>query len=458
MNLSIGTLVNGAIWTVGAFGIAQAFRLVTSVILARLLAPELFGIMLIVTTLRTGIELITDIGIGQNIIYSSKSLEPKFYNTAWSLQIIRSVGLWLAFSLAAIPAARFYNAPILASILPISGLSILFAGLSAVSPAILKKQLKFATVNLFDLATAGASSAIIIGFAYVNRTVWALVIGGVAGSAVSMVGSHFLLPNLRQRFHIDKQSASEITSFGKWIFVSSIVYFLATNFDRLYFPSVLPLFILGNFAIARAISDLLVNVAVHLSNIVVFPFIASHTNMQREILRQKLASIRSKFLILIAIGSALFIATADLIVKLLYDERYHAASWMLPILVVGAWFSMLAAINESTLLGLGMPSYSAIANTVRLVLVVFGLPLSFKAGGVIGGVISLAAIELCRYVPVFVGQRRERFSFGIQDLSVTLGMFLMVGVLETLRWKFGLGTSFDSLPINDLMSLDRLIN
>jgi hypothetical protein len=55
----------------------------------------------------------------------------------------------------------------------------------------------------------------------------------------------------------------------------------------------------------------------------------------------------------------------------LYDERWcHAASWMLPILVIGAWFSMLAAIDESTLLGLGMPSYSAIANSVRIIFLV----------------------------------------------------------------------------------------
>ena len=79
-----------------------------------------------------------------------------------------------------------------------------------------------------------------------------------------------------------------------------------------------------------------------------------------------------------ALGCSLFVATADLAIRLLYDQRYHAASWMLPILVIWAWFSMLSAINELTLLGLGAPSYSAIANGVRFAFLAFGLPLGFE--------------------------------------------------------------------------------
>jgi len=177
---------------------------------------------------------------------------------------------------------------------------------------------------------------------------------------------------------------------------------------------------------------------------VVFPFIASHQNVSRDDLRQQLVSIRLKFLLLAALGGSLFIATADLAIKLVYDERYHAASWMLPILVIGAWFSMLAAINESTLLGLGMPSYGAIANGVRLSFLVFGLPLSLKLKGLAGCIVTLGLVEVCRYVVILLGQKREFFSFAKQDLAITLTMFMLVGLWEWLRWVVGLGTSFDS--------------
>ena len=79
----------GALWTVGGFGAGQVIRFVSNIILTRLLVPQLFGLMAIVNTVRMGIELISDLGIGQNMIYSPNASDPEYYNTAWTLQIIR---------------------------------------------------------------------------------------------------------------------------------------------------------------------------------------------------------------------------------------------------------------------------------------------------------------------------------------------------------------------------------
>ena len=445
MRLSIRTLVNGAVWTVGAYGLGSAFRLVSNIILARLLAPELFGLMLIVNTLATGISLFTDIGIFQNIIYSKDGDDPRYYNTAWSLQIIRGVVLFLVFLIAAVPVARFYNTPILESIVPISAIGFLIGGFTSVSPNILQKRMDYPKLNLYTLSISGLSTATLILLTYVNRTIWALVFGGLVSTALNTVGTHFLVPDVKHRFYLNKQYVFEIVNFGKWIFLSSIVYFASGNFDRLYLAKAVPLGLLGIYGIARSISDLQGVVVVHLGNNVIFPFIASHGNIPRESLRQQLMSIRFKFLFLIALGCSLFIATADLAINLLYDQRYHAATWMLPILLIGGWFSMIVAMNESTLLGLGRPSYSAATNSVRFILLAIGLPLSLRFAGLIGGIVTLTLIEAFRYIPVFIGQRRERFSFGMQDLSITLAMFMMIGLWEWLRWASGFGTSFDSL-------------
>src|SRR5271165_4905015 len=167
MRLSIRTLVNGAVWTVGAYGLGSAFRLVSNIILARLLAPELFGLMLIVNTLATGISLFTDIGIFQNIIYSKDGDDPRYYNTAWSLQIIRGVVLFLVFLIAAVPVARFYNTPILESIVPISAIGFLIGGFTSVSPNILQKRMDYPKLNLYTLSISGLSTATLILLTYV---------------------------------------------------------------------------------------------------------------------------------------------------------------------------------------------------------------------------------------------------------------------------------------------------
>jgi O-antigen/teichoic acid export membrane protein len=444
MSLRTGKLISGTVWTLGGYGVGQVIRLATNVVLARLLAPELFGTMLIVNTLMTGIQLFSDVGIGQNIIHSPRALDPAFYNTAWSLQIIRSIGIWLIILLAAIPAAHFYGAPILSAILPVSGFSMVLLGLASVSPAILQKKLLYGRMTVFNFATALISSALLITFAYLTPTIWALVLSGVVGTAVSTALTYFLVPGLKQRFHIDKPSLSEITSFGKWVYFNSIVYFLSVNFDRLYFAKVVPLQVLGIYGIARSLSDLFANTATHLGGSVIFPFISSHADQPRETLRRELVTTRGKFLALVALGCSLFIGTADLVIKLLYDQRYSAAEWMVPVLALGAWFSMLATTNESTLLGLGAPSYTTVGNSVRFLLLAVGIPLSVKFGGFHAAVVALVLVEVCRYAPVFIGQRRQRFSFVAQDVAITFAMLGMVGLWEALRWACGFGTSFDS--------------
>ena len=350
MKLPVNKLVHGTIWTAGSFGIGQAIRFATNIVLARLLAPELFGLMVIVNTVRLGTELISDIGVTQNIVYSKHSDDPQFYNTAWTLQVIRSFILWLLIIAAAFPIAKIYNINELALILIVSGIGTVFGGLTSVSVPILEKRMSFAKLNVFNIVTSAIASAFLILFAFVSPTIWALVFGTLAGSASITLRSHFLLPEVKPRLYLKRAYVDEIMRFGKWIFLSSIVFFFAGNFDRLYFGKVVPLGLLGIYGIARNISDLFGAVASRIGGVVVFPFIASHFNTPRETLRQELNPLRLKFLLLMAVGCSLLVSTADLAIRLLYDSRYHAATWILPILVVGAWFSMIASLNESTIL------------------------------------------------------------------------------------------------------------
>jgi O-antigen/teichoic acid export membrane protein len=446
MTISVGSLLKGSVWTTVAYGVGQALRLATNVILARLLAPELFGIMLIVTSLRVGITLISDFGIGQNIIYNKNANQPDFYNTAWTLEIIRNVVLWLV-CLAVTPLlAYFYESPVLIWVLPISAITLVLTGFSSTSRFLLQKRMQLAKFNIYETIVTFIGSAAQVLFAYLSPTIWALVLGGLFTSAASTIGSYFLLPDVKQKFHISKQFAREILGFGKWIFVSSVVYFLSMNYDRLYLPKVFPLDLLGVYGVARSISELLGLLTMRLGNIVLFPFIASHSQMPRGDLHGQLAAIRARFLLLAAFGISILVSTTDLAIKVLYDERYQAAGWMLPVLIMGSWVSILASVNDSTLLGLGKPSYGAISNSAKFGFLVIGLPLGFMVNGVLGVVAVFAMGDLCRYVPIFIGQRRERFSFGMQDLLLTLVAFALIGVWEWLRWISGFGTSFDELP------------
>ncbi len=453
MRVSRLPLLTGAIWTAASFGLAQVLRLGTNVALARLLAPDLFGIMQIFYSLRTGVELISDVGLSQNIIYNKAGDTPDFYNTAWSLQLTRSIILWILFCAASVPIAHFYQIQILALVIPIASFSFVLSGLASNSRFLLQKRMKYRTLTAFETTVALVAGGMQVLLAYLSPTIWALVFGVLAGTATAVIGSYIVLPDVKHRFVISKLYAGQILSFGKWIFFSSVIYFLSTNFDRLYLAKLIPLNLLGIYGIARTISEVLSSLVLRLGGSVIFPFIASHSEVPRRELHLQLRSPRLVFLLLAGIGFSALAATSDLVIQLLFDKRYHAAGWMLPILVIGAWFSILANLNASILMGLGKPSYGAAANGAKFAFLLVGLTIGVTRFGVLGGVIVVAASDLCRYVPIFVGQLRERFSFGLQDLTATLIVFGLIGFFEWSRWELGYGTSFQNIPMANLGQL-----
>src|SRR5262249_41958180 len=150
-----------------------------------------------------------------------------------------------------------------------------------------------------------------------------------------------------------------------------------TNFDRLYLAKLIPLDVLGIFGIARSISELLTTLFQRLGSVVLFPFIASHRDVARDELRRQLSPLRARALFVAALGFSILVANADLLVKLVYDTRYWAAAWMLPLLLVGSWFSVLTSLNEAILMGIGKPSYSALSNSIKLAFLIIGLPFGF---------------------------------------------------------------------------------
>jgi hypothetical protein len=83
------TAMRGSFWTLGGYGISQVIRLLSSLILARLLFPEAFGLMALVNVFMQGLEMLSDIGLGPSIIQNKRGTEPKFLRTAWTLQILR---------------------------------------------------------------------------------------------------------------------------------------------------------------------------------------------------------------------------------------------------------------------------------------------------------------------------------------------------------------------------------
>ena len=81
-------------WNMVSLVGTQALRLGGNLIMARLLVPDMFGIMAISTTLSVVLHLLSDVGLRQNIIQSPRGDDPLFLNTAWTVQLLRGILLF----------------------------------------------------------------------------------------------------------------------------------------------------------------------------------------------------------------------------------------------------------------------------------------------------------------------------------------------------------------------------
>jgi len=420
-------------WVALTYGAVQFLRLLNNVILTRLLEPSVFGLMSLVVAIRVGMELVSDLGVTQNIVSNPRGHEPRFYDTAWTLHASRNLVLAVLCFLLAGAFADLFGHPELALILPVASLFFVLSGLGSTTGAVLHKQLRVARLGAFEIGLAAVTIVAQVGAALVFRNVWAIVVGMMITSAVTLVTSYLFIPGTRHRFMVDPQSARELLHFGKWVFFSSIVYFFAMNFDRLYFARQITLAELGIYGIARNLAEVISQLVTRASGFVLYPTVAA-AGLGPLQLRRKLLRGRRTLLLGAAVALGTFMALSDVIVGILYDPRYHEAGAILPILCVGVWFGILTATNDSILMGLSRPAYPALSNAAKLLTYIIGAPLAFHFFGFMAAVAIIAAGEIVKYIVLWALSHKEHLRFGRDDLVLTLAFAVSALVMrEMLR-------------------------
>src|SRR6202021_2831995 len=189
-------------------------------------------------------------------------------------------------------------------------------------------------------------------------SVWALLGGAVAGRTSQVLGSHLLLPGIRNRFHWDPAAFSELANFGKWVFFSSAIYLLYAQGDRLMLGRFLDSKLLGVYSIAIMLSEAISGVINKLTDTVLFPALSQTAISDRSRLRSVLYQMRLGTDVLMIMPIGVLMMVGGVVVKLLYDSRYQDAGWMLQILSVRLIMISMLVGGASSLFALGHSRYS----------------------------------------------------------------------------------------------------
>lgn len=437
--------VNASIWSLGGFGLGNALRLASNLILARLLVPEMFGVMAIVQIFISGLMLFTDIGLGPSIIQSNRRDDPVFLNTVWTVQVIRGGILFVASLVVAIPAAEFYNNPQLKLLIPAVGVTAIIKGFQSTAMPILSRQLQVKELILIELISQVMGLAVMIAWAYYQRSVWALVAGQIVSSIGRTILSCFQIKGHKDRLAVDKKSLDEIFTFGKWIFASTALMFLANQCDRMVLGKLFNAKLFGLFTIAYGFAEIPKQILMQLNSRVVFPAATYFSGIPRNEYRMKIKNKRNLLNLSCLLLIAVLGAFGDVIIFTLYDDRYIPAAGILPLMAIGIWPFVLYASMDSCLMAIGKPNYKAIGNVFSFLYILIAIPLFFRYWGTLGALVAVLLKELPTYSFVAGGAMKEKISCFRDDFLTTAALGLTLTVFIFLRQMLGFDSPFEQL-------------
>ena len=417
----------GSAWALVNYVVGSAIRLGSNLILWRLLYPQAFGLMAIVNVFIQGLAMFSDIGIGQSVVQNSRGEDPRFLDTVWTLQILRGLSVTAFACLAALPVARFYGQPELTGLIVVVALGGAIAAFNSTKLFTASRQLAIGRLTLIDIASQATSLVVMIVWAFATRSVWALAVGSLVSPAVRLYLGFAILPGHRNRPRWDGDSVRAVSHFGRWIFVSTVLTFLASYSDRLIFGRLISMERLGVYSIAMVWVTFPVYIIGHLVNAVMFPVFCRVAEREGSI-AEPFGRLRVSLSFACAWMFSCLVAGGPSLVHLLYDARANEAGLVIQVLAAGSWFACLESMNEAAILALGKTKQLAYGQLGKVIAMAILLPVAAWSLGFIATVVAFSLSEIARYTVSVRACMRSGLRPLRQDAWFSAGAAVMAGV------------------------------
>jgi O-antigen/teichoic acid export membrane protein len=328
--------LRGSGLTIVEFGTQNLLRLLSNLVLTRLLFPEAFGLMALLSVVMTGLAMFSDLGLRPAIMQDKRGDDPAFLNTAWTLQILRGIVLWLATCGLALPMASFYDEPRIAYMLPVVGLNALIMGFNSTRGATANRHLALGRLSVVSISSQVVAITVMVCVAWATGSVWALVVGGLVGSATTVLLSHTLLPGIRNRIVLERAAMTRLLGFGKYVFLASLAGFLIGQGDKAILGRYVTLAELGVFNIAYFLASVPSSMGNALGTRIVFPLYNKRPPAESAANRKSIAGARLLLSALLISGMSVLALAGPWFVSVMYDDRYAEAGRLVALIGLGA--------------------------------------------------------------------------------------------------------------------------
>ncbi len=401
--LTDGAVLRGGLWVGAGFLGQQGLALVRTLILARLLTPDDFGLVGVVTLALFAGSMLTELGI-ESAVIQRQNLPERWLHTAWTLLVLRGGGLTGLQIVLAPAIASVFGRPDAEPLLRVGAFSHALVMLAAVPSALLLRELGFRRRVWLDVTRELAGTAAAVGLALWWGDAWALLAGLLIGQAMT-VGQSLWLHAYRPRVVLDREACGFYWDFGRHLYLSGLLGYVVTKGDDITVGRFRGVGELGQYQMAFGIAEMVTRGLGEIVSKAIFP---AYTRMAAE--GQNLAEGFVRvwgvlLLVLLPIVAVLVMFPSQVLLTIL-GAQWQPAALPFAVLVVAEALRALAAAAGILILAGGRTAYLSrikIAEVVCFLLLI--VPFT-RQWGMIGAATCLVVVYVVSLLGHLYGAQR----------------------------------------------------
>lgn len=370
-------------------GLGRLISFVNTLLLARLLSPNDYGLMAIVMVVVGFIGFFNEIGLGSAIKQRIEISEQQL-NGAFALAMLISVPLYLGLYAASPLISSFYDQDITA-VLRFIALTFIIGAFATVPDALMARDMRFKLAGGIEFVMIMIQCAVTLVLAWLGFRVWALAWGFITAQLFK-TSCIFYFSNWRPTRLGNLGAATDLMKFGATVTYSRLTWYFYINAKTLVIGKVLNPQLLGVYSMAATLATL---PSAHLTSMVIQIASPLFSKLQLDLPRLDNAMCRlTSGIALIAFpimaGMAL---TATELVPVLLGTKWIEAVFPLQILCVIGLFKSIDPLITQAFISIGKAHVTARYTTLCAIVI----PLSVYAGAVTGGLVGVAIAMAVSY-------------------------------------------------------------
>lgn len=357
------SITSGALLTISMRWSDRLIGLVSTLILARLLVPDDFGVIAMASLAIGMASVLLDFGVNIALIQNQQATQAH-YDSAWTLRLLQAAAVTVILILLSPWAADYFDDARVEPVLQVLAFSVLLNGFENIGTVAFQKNMQFGAEFRFLFAKRMAGFITTIVAALVLRSYWALVIGTLVGRGFG-VGLSYMMHSMRPRLSFAKMA--DIFSVSQWMLLKSIGEYLRKSAHRILVGHWFPTSTMGAYTLASEISSMPTTELLAPLNRVLFPAFSETKENLQQLKRLFLLAqgVQTLIVIPMAVGLAL---VAEEAIHILLGEKWLMAVPFVEVLVLGNIAQSIGTSSSYLLIVLGKFKASAMAVWIQVVI------------------------------------------------------------------------------------------